>query len=67
MSGLDVAKEVLRRQPEVRIVMFTIHDSNVVKQVVKRVGVQGLVSKSNASRDLLRALGIVAGGGTFFE
>jgi two-component system, NarL family, nitrate/nitrite response regulator NarL len=66
MSGLDVARKVLGNAPRSRVVMFTMHDSETVEQAVKKSGAHGLVLKLHAARDLVKAVDIVVGGGTFF-
>jgi DNA-binding NarL/FixJ family response regulator len=66
MSGLDVARKITQSTPDSRVVMFTMHDSGTVEQAVKGSGAHGLVLKLNAARDLVKAVDVVAGGGTFF-
>ena len=66
MSGLDAARRIVHDSPGSRVLMFTIHGSETVEQAVRGSGAHGLVLKLNAARDLVRAVDVVAAGGTFF-
>jgi len=66
MSGLDVARRVVTNNPQSRILVFTMHDSDTVEQAVRGSGAHGLVLKLHAARDLVKAINVVAAGGTFF-
>jgi DNA-binding NarL/FixJ family response regulator len=66
MSGLDVARKIAHDVPRSRVVMFTMHDSETVERAVRGSGAHGLVLKLNAARDLVKAVDVVAEGGTFF-
>jgi DNA-binding NarL/FixJ family response regulator len=65
-TGLDVAKEISRRNSNVKILIFTMHDSKGLIRAAKDAGARGMVMKSYAARDLIRALEIILGGGQFF-
>ena len=66
MSGLDVARKITQSAPSSRVLMFTMHDSGTVEQAVKGSGAHGLVLKLHAARDLVKAVDVLAAGGTFF-
>ena len=66
MSGLDVARKVLRNETQSRVLMFTMHDSDTVEEAVRGTGAHGLVLKLHAARDLIKAVDAVIDGGTFF-
>lgn len=67
LNGLDVARRIVSQGKETKILVFTMHDSIVLTEEVRKVGAHGLVHKSLAGRDLIRALEVILGGGTFFE
>ena len=67
MSGLDVARKVVHNTPHSRVLMFTMHDSETVEHAVKKSGAHGLVLKLHAARDLVKAVDVLVGGGTFFS
>ena len=49
-----------------RVLMFTMHDSERLASEVRNAQAQGLVLKSQAARDLIRAIERLLAGGTFF-
>lgn len=48
------------------ILIFTMHQSAQLGSDVKQAGAQGYVLKAQATEDLVRAVDILLGGGTFF-
>lgn len=67
LNGLEVAKQIVAEGNNSKIVVFTMHESAVLTEEVRKVGAHGLVHKSLAGRDLIRALEVILGGGRFFE
>jgi DNA-binding NarL/FixJ family response regulator len=49
-----------------RVLMFTMHESEHLAIEVLQAGAQGFVLKSQAGKDLIRAIERLLGGGTFF-
>jgi DNA-binding NarL/FixJ family response regulator len=66
MSGLEAASRIAASDLECRILMFTMHESERLSSEVRQAGAQGFVLKSQAARDLIRAIDCLLGGGTFF-
>lgn len=66
MSGLDALREILALDLNTRILIFTMHDSISLVRAVREGGARGYVLKSNAARDLVKAIETVLSGGTFF-
>jgi DNA-binding NarL/FixJ family response regulator len=66
LSGLEAAQQLIKSRTNSKILMFTMHDSPRLAEDVREVGAQGLVLKSQASRDLIAAIEILMSGGTFF-
>src|SRR5262249_10574645 len=64
MSGLEVASTIFESGS--RVLMFTMHDSEHLAAEVLQAGAQGFVLKSQAGKDLIRAIERLLGGGTFF-
>src|SRR6185295_9249713 len=65
MSGLEVAPRIAKLGLGCRVLMFTMHDSNRLSSEVRQAEAQGLVLKSQATRDLIRAVDRLLDGGTF--
>ena len=66
MSGLDAMREIGGLQVATRVLIFTMHDSSSLVRAVKDAGAQGYVLKSNAARDLIKAIEALLSGQTFF-
>jgi len=54
-TGLQAAREITRRSPEVRVLMLSIHDSEQFLFEAIRAGAAGYVLKSSVDRDLVGA------------
>jgi DNA-binding NarL/FixJ family response regulator len=66
MSGLEVSSQVTKLDLASRVLIFTMHESEMLPGEVRRTGAQGYVLKSQAARDLIRAIDALLEGGTFF-
>lgn len=66
MSGLEAALRIAELELSCRVLMFTMHESERLVAEVRQAGAQGLVLKSQAARDLIRAIECLLAGGTFF-
>lgn len=66
MSGLETAPQIAKLGLGCRVLMFTMHDSERLSSEVQQAEAQGLVLKSQAARDLIRAVDRLLAGGTFF-
>ena len=55
MTGLQAARELSRRRPELRIVMLSMHDKEQYFFEALKAGAAGYVLKSAANRDLIEA------------
>jgi DNA-binding NarL/FixJ family response regulator len=67
MSGLEAAPRIAKLGLGCRVLMFTMHDSERLSTEVRQAEAQGLVLKSQAARDLVRAVDRLLDGGTFFS
>ena len=65
-TGLEVAASVSRKHPELKILIFTMHSGKTLHSAAREAGAHGVVQKSFASRDLVRAIEALIDGGDFF-
>jgi DNA-binding NarL/FixJ family response regulator len=65
MSGLEAASQ-LSRAGNGRILIFTMHESPRLEAEVRAAGAQGFVLKSEAARDLIRAIDHLLAGDIFY-
>jgi DNA-binding NarL/FixJ family response regulator len=66
MNGLHAAAEIAGLGLGCRTLIFTMHESERLAVEVRSSGAQGYVLKSQAARDLIRAIDYLVGGKTFF-
>lgn len=66
LNGLDAARQVLAINPDARILILTIHDSEQVVREVLAAGARGFLLKSDAGRDLVAAVEALQNRRTFF-
>jgi DNA-binding NarL/FixJ family response regulator len=55
MTGLQAAREIARRKPDVRVLMLSMHDNEQYLFEAIRAGASGYVLKSAVDRDLVEA------------
>ncbi len=61
MSGHEAAREILRNNPRVKIVVFTMHESQQVRDALSKIGVHALAVKSAPLSLLLDTIQTVLG------
>jgi DNA-binding NarL/FixJ family response regulator len=67
LNGLDATRQILRNDPEQRILILTITDAEQVIEEVLRAGARGFVLKADAAQDLTMAVEALQQGRTFFN
>jgi DNA-binding NarL/FixJ family response regulator len=65
-SGLEAALQMRNLGLQSRVLMFTMHESDMLATEVRDVGARGYVLKSQAARDLVLAIEEILAGRTFF-
>ena len=66
MNGLDAARQIAQAQPQIPVILFSLHVSDDLYRHLQVDGIRGAVAKGDAARDLAQAVEAVLGGGTFF-
>lgn len=66
LGGLAAAAQIRQLNLGAKILIFTMHESSTLIKLVKDSGAQGFVIKSQAGRDLVKALEAILAGKTFF-
>lgn len=66
LNGLEAARQILATNPNVAILILTMHDSDHVIREVLRAGARGFLLKSDAGRDLVAAVDALQSQRTFF-
>ncbi len=66
ISGLEAMQRMKQLEVPARVLIFTMHESQTLDTEVRKAGAQGYVLKSQAARDLVRAIQAILAGETFF-
>jgi DNA-binding NarL/FixJ family response regulator len=66
MSGLETSSQIAKLDLDCSVLIFAMHESDRMPIEVRQAGAQGFVLKSQASRDLIRAIDRLLAGETFF-
>jgi len=61
MGGLDAARLIRKADPSAKIVIFTMHESQQIKDEISRIGAQGHAVKSAPMKQLLDTIKTVLG------
>jgi DNA-binding NarL/FixJ family response regulator len=66
MTGIEAARRLKSEMPQVPILILSMHEGESMANELARIGVQGYVSKNEASVKLPVAIDTLLAGGTFF-
>lgn len=67
LNGLDLARRLAERCPDVRLLALTVHEDRAYVQPLLQAGARGYLLKRSAAEDLLRAIRAVAAGGIYLD
>ncbi len=56
LNGLEAARQILNEQPQAKILVLTMHESEQIIREVLEAGADGYLLKSDAGRDLVTAV-----------
>ena len=67
LNGIEATKLIAKSHPEIKIVLLTLHDSAELLRSGFRAGARGYLLKSDAEQELLKALRVVVGEGSYIS
>src|SRR5216683_5939228 len=67
LNGLEATRIIRNILPDTKILLFTLHSSTELVRSAFRAGARGYVLKSDAEHELVRALNVVLGEGTYIS
>jgi len=67
MNGIEATRVIHQADPQIKILLLTLHESAELVRSAFRAGALGYLLKAEAEQELLRALDIVSGGGTYIS
>ncbi len=66
LNGLEATRQILKANPQIKVLILTLHDSDQVVQEVLNAGARGFLLKSDAARDLVAAVEALRRGKIYF-
>jgi DNA-binding NarL/FixJ family response regulator len=66
LNGLEATRQILKVNPQTRVLILTLHDSDQVVREVLNAGARGFLLKSDAARDLVAAVEALRRDKTYF-
>jgi DNA-binding NarL/FixJ family response regulator len=67
MNGLEATRIIHNSHPRVKIILLTLHESTEVLRSGFRAGASGYLLKADAEEELLKALQVVIGDGSYIS
>ena len=67
MDGIEVTERVTSEWPDVRVLVLTAHEDRAHLHRLMQAGAAGYLLKRAAADELVRAIHVVAGGGTYVD
>lgn len=67
LNGIDAAAQILRRDPEIKIIILSMYGDEEFLVRALAAGVKGYLLKDDVQADLLRAVRAVSAGRSFFS
>ena len=66
LNGLEATRQILKLNPQAKVLILTLHDSDQVVRDVLNAGARGFLLKSDAARDLVAAVEALKRDKTYF-
>lgn len=67
LNGLEVARQLNKRRPEIKIIILSMHDTEELVYETLRAGVKGYILKKSAPEQLVSAIQSVSLGKSYFS
>ena len=67
LNGIDACAQIVRKQPNVQVLILSMHSDEAYVTQAVRAGARGYLLKDSAGADLIGAIAAVAAGKSFFS
>ncbi|MGC1485013.1 MAG: response regulator transcription factor [Candidatus Acidiferrum sp.] len=67
LNGIEATRAIRKTQPDVKIVLLTLHESTELLRSAFRAGARGYLLKTDAEQELVKALTVVVGEGVYIS
>ena len=65
IGGLEACRRILARDPQARIMIFSVHENEIMLERALDAGIKGYISKRSASQVMIQAVRQVAAGDVY--
>ena len=65
MGGLEACRRIMARDPKANILVFSVHENEIMLERALDIGVKGYISKRSASQVMIQAVRKVAAGDVY--
>jgi DNA-binding NarL/FixJ family response regulator len=66
LNGLEATRQILKKQPHLKVLIFTMHETEKIIVDVLEAGARGVVLKSDAGENMIAAVESISKGRRFF-
>ena len=66
LNGVAAVREILRHRPQMKILVFSVHDSDQTIREILSAGAHGYLSKAKAGQELVQVVKLLLSGETFY-
>ena len=67
LNGIEATRAIRKTQPDIKIVLLTLHESAELLRSAFRAGARGYLLKTDAEQELVKALTVVVGEGSYIS
>ncbi len=67
MGGMEAIRRILRKDPDAKILVFSVHENDVLLSRAIKAGVRGYLTKRSAPQVMVEAVLKIAQGNMFFD
>lgn len=67
LNGIEATRTIHRNQPETKVILLTLHEAGELVKSAFRAGARGYLLKVDAEKELLKALRVVLGEGSYIS
>jgi len=67
LNGIEATRSICRNNPAAKVVLLTLHESDELLRNGFQAGARGYLMKSDAEEELVRALRVVMGSGSYIS
>jgi DNA-binding NarL/FixJ family response regulator len=67
LNGIEATRAIHKAQPGVKVILLTLHESAELLRSAFRAGARGYLLKTDAEQELVKALSVVIGDGSYIS